>query len=450
MKLPSRPLTLILLLGLLLRITTMLWSFNFRENPDILVYRDWATISYVHSFADVYKPDYLTYGTLPSNYPPGIVYIFAPMYQGQLLISKIILRITHQPPGSIQWINHQLIDTALRLPSIIAELLIGLMIYLLVKAHAGKRIALFASSLFLFNPAVIYNSSFWGQTDSINNLLFFIAIYYFLNKNFYLSLLGLFLCFFIKLSLIFILPFFLLIIYICIKDKKKFLKALSLSIFMILLLTLPISLTPHLWLKDLLLNQGQGVLENITVFAFNFWWFILKPTILSGPPINLFSFSQITLVGSPLSSEPFIGITLNIWSFLFFAIFSFPLVYKILRGKLPLLQNPKVIFLFFTLLSLLGFLFLPRMHERYLYPVFPLLATYVGLKRKYLWLYVTLSLSHLINLYFVWHPMPIPLLTHQVMNNSLLPWIFSIVIVIGSAILYFQSLRPLFSHEIRP
>src|SRR4030042_1069123 len=37
--------------------------------------------------------------------------------------------------------------------------------------------------LYLFNPALIFNSSIWGQADSFLSLLMFISFYFLINKN---------------------------------------------------------------------------------------------------------------------------------------------------------------------------------------------------------------------------------------------------------------------------
>ncbi|MBL8878798.1 MAG: NPCBM/NEW2 domain-containing protein [Phycisphaerales bacterium] len=49
----------------------------------------------------------------------------------------------------------------------LADLLIGAMLFFEARRRIGPRAGLAAASMFLFNPAVIYNSAFWGQVDSV-------------------------------------------------------------------------------------------------------------------------------------------------------------------------------------------------------------------------------------------------------------------------------------------
>ncbi len=106
----------------------MLWSFNFRENTDALRWKDWGRIAYLHTLSDTYKPTYLTFGTLPNNMPPGTLYTVAGMYNLNLQISKIALRLTGAKEGNILWINQYLPNLLFRFPSIISDIIISYLI----------------------------------------------------------------------------------------------------------------------------------------------------------------------------------------------------------------------------------------------------------------------------------------------------------------------------------
>lgn len=437
---------LLLIAGLIVRIMIALWSFNFRENTDVLRYRDWATIAYLHGFEKTYESTYLTFGTLANNQPPGSVYILYSAYEVNLVAAKILLRVLHETPGNLHWMNSSLINFFLRLPSILCDILIAVLIYIFVKKRTGEKPALLSSSFFFLNPIVIYNSSFWGQMDSINNLLFLISLLLLLKNRISLALTTFFLSLYVKVSLIFVLPFFILFAFLLLKKNSiKLIKSLLSASGVILIATLPVSKEPWLWIFNFLSKNAVGEIQNITVFAFNFWWFVFKPIILIGKPTDLFSFSEIRLVNSPFSGQVLFGVPLGILGIMLFLLSIAPFFY-IIRDKIKFLQKDEL-FLLCSLTFLLGFLFLPQMHERYMYPVFPILALYYGLTKKFLLSFWLLSIFHLFNLYFVWHPFQISFLSYSLLINQEFQWAISFAIVGVSGWLYFQTIKTVYAKK---
>lgn len=407
----------------------MLWSFNFRENPDVLRWRDWGRVAYLHNLADTYKPDHITFGTLPNNLPPGMLYAVYGMYLANLQTSKVFLRILHAPEGGVPWINDQLLNAFLRIPSIMADLGLGALIYLLVSRYKSKKAGLFSAGLFLFSPVVLYNSAFWGQRDAINNLFFYIGLFFILRKRTLLAAFFFLLSLYMKFSLVFMLPFFFIALYFtCNRNIKRFFTSVALGMVAILIFTLPISSTPHIWFWDFFKSHSFGEMCNMTVFAFNAWWLIFRPSIQLGDPSSLFTFSEIQLNNSPEDSALFFGIPLFFWAMGVFLLMLLPLGTKIWKLKDKILV-PKVLFPLFSLTAMIAYLFLPRMHERYMYPVFPLLATYLGWQRKFLWVYVMLTFLNWLNLYLVWHPWRFVLMPYELMNSSFFQWLLSLATV---------------------
>src|SRR6185437_15129271 len=70
-----------------------------------------------------------------------------------------------------------------KLPAIVADLGIGVLVYALVRRFAATGIALGAAALYLFNPAVIFNSAVWGQVDSVAAGLALFALYALLKSD---------------------------------------------------------------------------------------------------------------------------------------------------------------------------------------------------------------------------------------------------------------------------
>jgi len=392
-------------------LAVLLLQPQFKENDDLARYRDWGKISYYHGVSDSYNLKHISFGINPNNQPPGTTYIDFAMYSAYETIF-------HTPPEN----QLKLYDIFLKFPSILADLIIGILIYFCVSKYTKKKYALLAMSLFIYNPVVIYNSTVWGQTDAINNLLLYCSILFLLSKKYFLTIFTFFLCLYIKISLLPLLP---LILLLTLKEtkynyKKIFVFTIT-SIIALLLFTLPVSNSPLIWIINFLKQNSSGELQHIANYSFNFWSLIFNPD----------SFSLV-----PLSSSLVLGISLEVWAYLLFFLAFIPLFIYVIKNKtLSAIQ----IFGIYSITTFAMFLFLPRMHERYLYPVIPLLATYVGLKGKNYLEFLLVSLLNFIGLYIVWHPSNfLPTLITGIIVHSKVRLGMSVLIVALFILLYIQ------------
>jgi len=64
-----------------------------------------------------------------------------------------------------------------KLPAILADLATGFLIYKIVGKLKNSKWGLIASSLYIFNPAILANSTFWGQIDSISSLFSLLSVF---------------------------------------------------------------------------------------------------------------------------------------------------------------------------------------------------------------------------------------------------------------------------------
>lgn len=229
------------------------------------------------------------------------------------------------------------------------------------------------------------------------------------------------------------------------KNIEKILLSFLLFLTTSVVLAFPLSNRPDLWIFNYLRNNAVGEMQNITAFAFNFWWVLFKPFIELGKPYNNFDFSEVRLLHSPLSQEGFLHISLSLWAFLLFGLFTLPLMYIVIKNKKDFFS--KNIFLLFSMVTVVGFIFMPRMHERYMYPLFPLLATYIGITTKYKKFYIVFSIFNLVNLYMVWHPMLPPLIPYLLMTNINFQWLIALLTVVTFLIFYVSSFKNLLRNE---
>lgn len=431
-----------LLGAFVLRIILMLWSFQHTTHKDIYRFRDWAMIPYLYNLTDPYEGKHITFGIHPLNLPPGTLYILAGMYRVNLLAAKGVLKLTHAEPGALQWVNVAMTNAFLRLPAILSDILIGYLIFALVRKIVNEKSAVLSSGLYLFNPVVLYNGAFWGQMDAINTAAFLFALYCYFRRRSLLSILSLFLSLYVKLTPIFIIGPLMTLWFWLEKRKARFFLYTALSVSAIFALTIPISNMPHIWFYEFLQRNSFGEMNNITSLAFNFWWVVFKPRIHIGTPTDDFSFTLDTFIGSPESSSIFFGMPLFTWAIIITIGVLMPLLIAVMRLREKVL-SPRMLFPVLSALSFIGYLYLPHMHERYLFPFFVLMAVTVGLTKKYLWAYVSISLLNFLNMYLVWHPMIRPALPYYLMNSADFQWGISVATLVVGMILYARIIRAL-------
>ena len=162
-------------IGLLVR----LWiyhSVDFAFDSDVHIFQFWATVLHRDGLSQFYSSPYFT------DYPPMYMYV---LYIVGFLRSIFDWNtILHSYPSP-------LFRFMIFLPAIIADLLIGLVLYFMVdKSYQKIRIeqskrtktvlndnfALFIVALWLFNPAIILISSVWGQVESVFVLILLLSL----------------------------------------------------------------------------------------------------------------------------------------------------------------------------------------------------------------------------------------------------------------------------------
>jgi dolichyl-phosphate-mannose-protein mannosyltransferase len=270
-----------------------------------------------------------------------------------------------------------------KIPSIIFDIGIAVIIYYFVSKKVSSKTAIIASTIWLFNPISWYNSSVWGQTDSIVNFLGLLAIMMLLNKRFIQF------CFWFCLSLlfkgslgVFILPL-AFIVYLQKYNISTILKGLVVALFTVAAVGIWFHPRADFWLWIIDLYRYRilpGEIGSLSANAFNFWWLVD-----SGPTLD---------------SKNFFGLTARVWGVIIYAVSIILLLFKKKQNTL----KSKVLLLL-ALSSFSAFLFMTRIHPRYLYPVFPVLTIYTSFNRSILKVLVILSVVHLLNIYYLfWIP----------------------------------------------
>lgn len=424
-----------------LRIFLLFWSVTYPLdiNGDQFRLVDWAQSAHINGFSKTYEDKYVhkikDVITVANNQPPGTIYFISGAYEIYILIGKAVNKITNTQAGSIHFVNTYLLHIMMRFPSAVADILIGVLLYLLTRKEVGEKKSVLAASIVWFNPIVLYNSTIWGQFDSVTSFLFILALFFAFRKNYIISILSFVSSVYIKLSILPLFPFFLVFLYYHSKKQlKKLILGIILSIIAVLIATFPISPNPIAWLITKLPTFAFGEAQNITSAAFNFWF-----SVTCFP-----NFCPNTLQSHSL----LFGIPLGYLAYGLFSLFALPILYLQIK-KSQIFITKKFTFFAFSLIALSVFMFMPRMHDRYMYPffiIFPAALVLMKNSKKYFILFGILALLHFANLIASWYPTRYPsILIAEILNGNTFRWIISVLTVITFLLFYKKSFKELLS-----
>lgn len=301
-----------------------------------------------------------------SDYFPGYLYILWIIGE----IYKVIFGLSF---------NSSLFEVIIKLVTTIFDLAGAYYIFKIVSKYQ-KSLAKLSVILYLGNPAIIFNSSVWGQIDGIFIFFLILTLYLLIEKQRRVkSIIYYALAILIKPHSLALLP---VIIFRNLEKNPVGTAIKNLVIIPIVLITLSIPFfiyEPILGLFNLAIRASDVYPYN-SLFAFNFWSF--------------FGFWE-------KDSNLIFGLTYRAWGFILYLFF-------LLLVMVPLLKRAKDNFYFYfssCLSVFVFFFFLTRMHERYLLPFFALFLIAAAVKRskKLFVIYVLMSLIHFANLWYVYY-----------------------------------------------
>ena len=346
------------------------------KHGDIYNNISWGRMAYkLESLAGFYELPKEVWSHSRPNQPPGSILLHLSSEYIYNSINQLINWSNDQfkifPSKLVWWweLNGELLS--IKIFSILADFAIALLLY---KA-GGKGMAL----IYLVSPPMWYNSSYWGQTDPIVAALALWSLYLLIRGKLASSSILFGLSLITKASWAPLTLFYL--IYFCKNFPKKIYILLFIPVVSILI-ALPFHPQTDIvfWLYNLFMNRilpGETALA--TVGALNLhqliWgqmvnhWFSGVLAVIILVPLTIYS--SINLIRKTTA------VSVIYWSCLLFWAF---------------------------------FLFNTKMHERYLYPVFPLLSYLLILKPnlKLLIIYLLASLIFLFNMYYMWFAPTIP------------------------------------------
>lgn len=348
------------------------------DSFDFYAFVMWAKYLSIHRMADVFE-------YLPEGYTP-----YPPLYYYVLKLIGLFINFLGL------WENKWLTYLIVRAPMIAGDILVTILIYRFTNRFLTRNAALWGAGFFFLHPATIYNTSVWGQIDSIVTLLGLLSVLAFTaNSPFWGT--GIFVIGVItKLQILALLP---LIIFSALVQMS--IKKLSKTLFVCLMVTvlpfLPIVSAKGIkWTWDYFFTIPNWYAYT-SIYTYNLWapfGFILSDNTKL---LNLIEFKWI-------------GIGL----FWFVA-------YLILRPLMNSKNRKPLVIMFAAFLLWYDFsFFATRIHSRYLIYSFGFFAPFF---LKFPKLGIALSLLMFANFIL---PSKLPLLLHlvAVLNNPGVTWLF--------------------------
>ncbi len=356
---------------------------------DVWNHMDWGERFFEYGAAKFYAPQTNIWSFLWPNQPPGTTYMFAGIFKLFKFVFSIFwwinIKIPLFPSGIITYFESNLYPALLKLPAILSDFGIAYLIYKIIrKVRVGKKsvekLAAYGAIIFLINPVVWYNSSVWGQYDSVINFLTLAAFYFLLDRKILLATTFYALSIYTKATLLVFAPIFFVIWAKQKYSVKEYLLSIIFPLLLIGVLTYPFSQSePFSWLynlyKDKIFTEQRQV---VTSNAFNIW-------------AGLTGIHQIP-------HDKLLGLlSYKLWGLIMFSV-SFLLPLRLILKK----QDTKMVIWVLAIISVSSFSLLTNMHERYLFSFFPLLTILVILERRLILFYVLISALNFLNLYNFW------------------------------------------------
>lgn len=316
------------------------------------------------------------------NYPPLsmlMFYLSWKLYQLTLLVVTLLNSYLGIFPSNLiyffKWENVEI--AFLKMPAILATLMIAWCIYLLNKAFfkKSKKYLLLTLSFFLFNPATIYLTSVWGQIDLLPSSFLLFAIFFLFKSNIYLSLILGSLSLLTKQTVI-----IFWIVYAILVLKKFGIKYISLgiifSIVIFYVFYLPFHTFSLTWPFELYMKNFSLVAFSTGENAINFWGYLSNFARQSD--LNKFLF-----------------LTYQQWGYILFGLQLVVVLFLFYFSKFTY----KRLFFSLGIITISYFFFLTRMHERYLIPAVAFFGILALLEKRFLISLIIFSSINFINLY---------------------------------------------------
>ncbi len=308
---------------LALLVAKVLIAPHFSYKVDVGSYSAWALKLAAEGPARFYAPGYF------ADYPPGYMYVL-----WAVGLASRALRVSWQS----EWFL-----ALLKLPALLADLAVARLIFARLRP-GRKRFAWIAALAFALNPALLLNSTIWGQTDSVLALLALLSFLALGDRRFELAWSLAALAVLTKPQALLVVPLFVL------WPRGWWKSGRPLSALLAILATVYVVADPFrgerpwTWLIELYTGT-TGYYAETSVNAMNL------PALLFGMRRN--------------DADVVLGLTTQTWGFAIGLAVGLAFLWPYVKRWTRSMHAGLI-----AAATLVAFMCLTRMHERYLYPYF--------------------------------------------------------------------------------
>ncbi len=398
----------LLLAGLAVRavIAGLFWQTGFQT--DVNAFTAWAM-----RLADVgpggfYEASYF------ADYPPGYLYVL--WLLGSIGASFQALLGIDITAGLV------------KVPAILADVGVAAMLFVLARRFLDARVGIAAVALYLFNPGVIFDSSVWGQIDSVGTLVLLGTLYALARGWTEAAAFGAALALLVKFQFGFLIP---LVAVVGLKrhltgrsadpllpvgrDPLRVLTSLAVGLGAVTLLILPFGMTLYAPMAGGAPRGLLGILPEADPTTSLVGKFVEAANTYEGLSINAFNLWR--LLGTWIDPGRLVGATGQWWgddTQVLGSLGSFAVTWQVIGAGLFLAvagvalwlawrrDHPRGILLAALVLAVAFFVLPTRVHERYLFPALAIGALLAPLGWRWAAAYVALSASFFLNIYHVY------------------------------------------------
>jgi Gpi18-like mannosyltransferase len=270
-----------------------------------------------------------------------------------------------------------------KIPSVLFDCIGGIVIYGIARRFVEHRRALFASALFLFNPAIIYDSSIWGMNDTITSVSALAAVWRLLCGKRLSAWMLLGFAAFNKPPVVVLAPLFILEAFVTIDRKEWKDRAIGACTGIFAALILGWVLAYPFYIDH----------RFFAVYHRMFSWYVIGSSLYPYTSANAFNAHALYGDFFRPDTTPILLVPLKYWADLaFIGVAGFIYVrYARLRDERGLLEACFLVLLAF-------FLLLTEMHERYLIYALTFVPALAVLDVAYLWALAGLTIAEWLNL----------------------------------------------------
>lgn len=406
------------------------WVFH----GDIITQAGWGEWVYKNGMRGFYEHNVWTYGW--PNHPPLIssiyswgFYIYNWLHTAMILTGSFVAE-NHLGAGHLLWFyrfvewwgNAKYIDTpfkfgeliSMKLIPIVADLVLGAMVYQIVKKKFDETKAKLCLVIYLLSPFSWYESALWGQNDQLALIFVLAGLGAITSKKWAMwAPLAMGISVLLKPTGLILGPYFL---WLAMGDRERLKKVVVGSVLAIGMY--------YFYCRQI--SRFDVVTFNVNLMRQIF----VKGELWTW--VNTFNFWRVASHYLTNYQEKFLGITMQVWGYFLFLLVN-AAAFWISRRR-----NWWAALVGLFIVSSGGWLFIVTMHERYLFGAVVVGLVLAMVNRKLLYLWGILSLVFWINMYNGWW---VPegmswlrnLLTFDDFFDGIVPKLLSIVnlVVIG-------------------